>query len=272
MGEQMMALCGLSNSRILMTSLRSCWPPIRGRSNYSRKFTNALHFPARQSKVAPFELFADTSGRWLYVNALWTILKVSLTTECSVNEAVRGAERLRYFNVTELKRLAAAAAGQNAEDVIRFEKYGEGGYNRVFLITMRNDFQLIARIPYPATEPKYLAVASEAATLGYLRLNGIPVPKVYGYSATSDNAAGTEYIFMELMCGTNLGDIWFDIPGESRIKFLAKIVKSEARLFALKFPASGSLYYSADLEGKCGKVDMPGIDHESSSRFCIGLK
>ncbi|KAI4609381.1 hypothetical protein J4E80_008631 [Alternaria sp. BMP 0032] len=112
---------------------------------------------------------------------------------------------------------------------------------------MRDGFQFVGRIPYPVTEPKHLVVASEVATMDFLRLHGIPVPKVYSYSATSENAAGTEYIFMEFIRGMNLGDIWFDLPEKARITVVSKLVELESKLFALEFQASGSLYYTKDL-------------------------
>lgn len=59
---------------------------------------------------------------------------------------------------------------------------------------MRDGFQMVARIPYPCTVPKYSAVASEVATMALLRSSGLPVPEVYGYSPVADNAAETEYI------------------------------------------------------------------------------
>ena len=86
------------------------------------------------------------------------------------------------------------------------EKLDEGGFNRIFLITMHDGFQMIARIPYPVTEPKFYAVASEVATMAFLRTHDVPVPKVYGYSPTSDNAAKTEYIFMEYIKGMKLSE------------------------------------------------------------------
>ena len=43
------------------------------------------------------------------------------------------------------------------------EKLDEGGFNRIFLITMLDGFQMIACILYPVTEPKFYAVASEVA-------------------------------------------------------------------------------------------------------------
>jgi hypothetical protein len=46
--------------------------------------------------------------------------------------------------------------------IVDLGKLAEGGFNRTFLITMRDGFRMVARIPYPVTVPKYYAVASEA--------------------------------------------------------------------------------------------------------------
>ncbi|KAJ7624514.1 hypothetical protein FB45DRAFT_1086280 [Roridomyces roridus] len=59
------------------------------------------------------------------------------------------------------------------------------------------DVQMVAHIPYDYTPAKYHSVASEAATMTFLHTSGLPVPRVYGYSPDTDNAAGTEYILME---------------------------------------------------------------------------
>lgn len=71
--------------------------------------------------------------------------------------------------------------------------------------------QMVARIPYPATVPKYFAVAHEAAAMSLLRSSGLPIPRVYGYSPAQDNAAETEYIFMESIRGTKLSNVWLDL-------------------------------------------------------------
>lgn len=77
-------------------------------------------------------------------------------------------------------------------DIAHFKKLAEGGFNRTFLISMQDGFEMIARIPYLTTEPRNLLVASEVATMDYLRSHGVPIPKIYGYSSTSQNPAGTE--------------------------------------------------------------------------------
>ena len=108
----------------------------------------------------------------------------------SVNDQLRRAERRRDFNVDGLLRLAAESVNQSPDDIESLRKLAEVGFNRIFLITMRDGFRMVARIPYPATVPKYFAVASEVATLAFLRSAGVPTPEVYRYSPTPDNAAG----------------------------------------------------------------------------------
>ena len=131
---------------------------------------------------------------------------------------------------------------------------------------MRGGFQMVARIPYPVTVPKYYAVASEAATMALLRSSGLPIPKVYGYSPTPDNAAETEYIFMEFVRGTKLSDIWLDLGEQEIISVLRQLVQLESKMMSISFPAGGSLYYAQDLEKAAGG---PGIPLEDE-RFCVG--
>ena len=134
----------------------------------------------------------------------------------SYNDDPRRAERRLVFKADELCQLAAEAANRSPRGIVRMHKLAEGGFNRTFLITMRGGFRMVARIPYPVSIPKYFAVASEVATMALLRSSGLPIPEVYGYSPTPNNAAGTEYIFMEYVQGTKLSDIWVDL-GEGEI-------------------------------------------------------
>ncbi|EJF63622.1 protein kinase subdomain-containing protein PKL/CAK/Fmp29 [Dichomitus squalens LYAD-421 SS1] len=197
---------------------------------------------------SPDNLFDYTSGRWI------------------INDALRHAERRRVFNVDGLCRLAAQSVDRSPDDIIDLTKLAEGGFNRTFLITMRDGFQMVARIPYPATVPKELAVASEAATMALLRSSGLPVPEVYGYSPVPDNAAETEYIFMEFVIGTTLSDVWFDLEEEEIVPVMRQLVELESKMMSISFPAGGSLYYAQDLEKLVG---TPGIPLEDK-RFYVG--
>lgn len=112
---------------------------------------------------------------------------------------------------------------------------------------MADEAQVLARLPYPSTEPKQLAVASEVATLARLRAHGLPVPRVHAYSPDANNPAGSEYIIMEKLSGRPLGDCWFDLSDKQRLKVLLQLVQLEAKLYNIGLPASGSIYYGRDL-------------------------
>lgn len=125
----------------------------------------------------------------------------------SINDALRHEEHRRVFNINGLSRLTAESVDRSPDDIISFEKLAKGGFNCTFLITMHDNFQLIACILYLVTVPKPYIVASEVTTMDFLCSFGLPIPNVNRYLPTSDNAAETEYIFMEFIDGTKLSDI-----------------------------------------------------------------
>ncbi|KAF9806982.1 hypothetical protein IEO21_08425 [Rhodonia placenta] len=182
------------------------------------------------------------------------------------NDELRRTERRRVFNVDGLCRLAAASVDRSPDDIVGMVKLAEGGRNRAFLITMRGGFQMVARVPYPATVPKYFAIASEVATMALLRSSGLPVPEVYGYSPASDNAAETEYIFMEFVYGTALSDIWLNLGERDIVSLTRQLAELEAKMTSIAFPAGGSLYYTKDIEKMTVR---PGVTLEDA-RFCVG--
>ncbi|KAJ5379285.1 hypothetical protein N7509_012404 [Penicillium cosmopolitanum] len=200
------------------------------------------------------DCFEYTTGKWIY------------------NDALRHSERRKIFNIPELKRLAAHSINQSENDLTGFKKLAEGGFNRTFLITMRDGFQFVARIPFPVTEPKSLLIANEVATMDFLRSHGFPIPRVFGYSTAADNPAGTEYIFMELVTGTNLGDVWFNLSEQEQTTIITNLVQIESKLMALRFPASGSLYYCDDLPNTYPRIliQPSNANNENSKQFCIG--
>jgi aminoglycoside phosphotransferase (APT) family kinase protein len=145
-------------------------------------------------------------------------------------------------------------------------KLAEGGFNRTFLITMHGGFEMVVRIPYPVTVLKFYAIASEVATMRLLRSAGLPVPEVYDYSPSSDNAAKTEYIFMEFMRGTKLSNVWLELEEPDIVSILRQLTQLESRMMSIPFPAGGSLYYTKDLEKVAGRTGIP-LNNES---FCVG--
>lgn len=130
---------------------------------------------------------------------------------------------------------------------------------------MNDGSSILARLPYPSTLPRRLAVASEVATLAFVRGHGIPVPRVLGYS-TDVNPVGAEYILMEKLPGRPIGEAWFDLSEKDRLKILLEIVNLEAKLFTINLPASGSIYYAHDLPQDTPRIPILG----SEDGLCIG--
>lgn len=244
-------------------------------SPYSTVQTASARRPAAQRTADgpadmeyPEHLFHYTSGRWLCVpRSIFRLLLLIVMSR--YNEQQRMKERERVFNVNELKRLAAEAVSRKVEDVVYFDKLGEGGANRAFVLHMKDGSRLVARIPYTGTAQRQLAVASEAATMSFLRSQGVPVPQIHGYSTSADNPAGTEYIIMEYSLGTNLSDSWFEMNEQDRSKFITSLVALEARLLNIRLPANGSIYFLRDLPAN---VDRVAIDDDSQGldSFYIG--
>ncbi|KAG5641641.1 hypothetical protein DXG03_004555 [Asterophora parasitica] len=203
------------------------------------------------------ELFNYTAGRFL------------------ANDAHRLLERRRVFNIPGLFNIIAEAMNCEAGQITDFRKLGEGGLNRIFLVTLDTKFQLVARIPYPLLIPKAYAIASEVATMDFLRLKGLPIPKVYSYSSTSNNEAATEYILMEYVEGNDLSQIWSDLKEDEIISLMDQLAKVESTLMSISFPAGGSIYYASDLKELTGSEGVTLDDHSESiasekKGFCIG--
>ncbi|KAF7288594.1 APH domain-containing protein [Mycena indigotica] len=194
------------------------------------------------------DLYDYTSGRWVY------------------NDALRHKERRVAFDVDGLCRLAAESIHQSPTDVVTISKLAEGGFNRTFVIGLHDGRQLVARVPYPMTVPDYYAVASEVATIEYQRSCGIPVPEIYGYSADSNNVAGTPYILMEFVHGPKLSEIWPSLGDEQVISVVRQLTQIESRMMSQPFPAGGSLYFTEDLEKVAPGMGVPLED----KRFCVG--
>lgn len=112
-------------------------------------------------------------------------------------------------------------------------------------------------------EPKYFAIASEVATMDFLRSAGLPIPRVYSYSIDSNNSAGTEYIFMEFISGTKLSDVWRTLPEQDLTSIVRDLTRLESSMKSIAFPAGGSLYYTSDLAGR-------NVVPLEDGRFCVG--
>lgn len=153
------------------------------------------------------------------------------------------------------------------------QKLSEGGFNRVFLVELEDNSQVIVKIPYDHSVPKTYATASEVATLKFLRSKGIPAPKVYGWSSIANNPVGAEYIVMELASGIGLDSKWFELTKKQQLTVATDVVDIEKKLFAIPFSSTGSIYFKKDLPPQLqNDLYLPGTADPDgdSEHFCIG--
>lgn len=101
-----------------------------------------------QPKADYEDFYGYTGGRWLW------------------NEKQQLEERYKWFDVEELKRIAASSVG--AQTCVSISKLAEGGNNKVFRLTMDDDSTVIARVPNPNAGPAFRTTASEVATMDFV--------------------------------------------------------------------------------------------------------
>ncbi|KAJ6060042.1 hypothetical protein N7444_002974 [Penicillium canescens] len=200
--------------------------------------------------------FRYTSGRWLW------------------DEEQQLRDRYQTFNVAELQSLAAKAV--RSDSCISITKLAEGGYNKVFRLITNDGKRVLARIPNPNAGPAFYSTASEVATMELARdFLQIPVPRIFDWSATSNNAVGSEYIIMEEASGTQLGVVWDQLSPDKKLSIMREIVTIESKMLAVSFSHFGSIYFAKDaVEGAVPALLTNGAPSELKERvyrkFSIG--
>ncbi|RAH45648.1 aminoglycoside phosphotransferase family protein [Aspergillus brunneoviolaceus CBS 621.78] len=195
--------------------------------------------------------FKYTSGRWL------------------INGAHQLQTRHVNFNVPALQRIAGQLMGSRC---VQMDKMPEGLFNKVFSLQMENGKEILARIPNPNAGHAHLVVASEVATLDFLRtVLKIPVPRVISWSSSPEvNPVGAEYILMERVEGQQLSDVWDDMSEAQRFGLAKSLVGIERKLVNAKFALHGSLYYRDTFPRGRGIAALEIADQEGPSKFVLG--
>jgi hypothetical protein len=129
------------------------------------------------------------------------------------------ATRRLGFNIPELGNAAARALNRPAADVDTIQKIAEGGCSRILEVTMSDGCSILARLLYPLTIPRRLAVASKVARVDFLRVHGILAHRVLAFLTGAD-AVGAEYMLIEPMPGKQLSSFLYSLSDKERYKVL----------------------------------------------------
>ncbi|CEL00947.1 hypothetical protein ASPCAL00539 [Aspergillus calidoustus] len=142
----------------------------------------------------------------------------------------------------------------------------EGGFNRVFIFTLDNEKNIVARLPFRLAGPAKLTTISEVATIRYLQTKtNIPVPRILDYNCDASdetNIIGSEYIIMEHARGVPLHEKWHKMAGDQQVRCIDAIYRTLKDIAELEFPAFGSIYFDDSLESVSKQPLGDG--------FCVG--
>jgi len=191
--------------------------------------------------------FITTSYSTRYGKLLCTINDAGTDGVSRFNEDLRLRQRHLTFDGYELAKTISAVAHRTITELVSVNRFAEGGFNRILQATFQDGQEVLARLAFKMETPIYHSLASEVATLHFLRLHGIAVPKVLDYSPVGTNPVGTEYMILEKVRGQPIGEQWFALEPNAIAKVLEQVVDIEQRVMQLRLPVSGSLYFRNDL-------------------------
>ncbi|KAL4902041.1 hypothetical protein BDW74DRAFT_187035 [Aspergillus multicolor] len=200
--------------------------------------------PHSKERSPPLDLYSYTDGRWLN------------------RDDVQRTSRHIQFDFTALcDRAIGVSPGANK--VVEYEKR-EGGFNRVFILTMDNGSCVVARLPTSVAGAPKLTTNSEVATMTFLKTkSSLPIPDVLDWNDDPSNPVGAEYIIQEHVTGTNLHQIWPKMNSEQHMLCTKALSLALKQMATLDFPAYGSLYFSDAPIDSALKVPF-------EQGFCIG--
>lgn len=102
---------------------------------------------------------------------------------------------------------------------------------------------------------------------------GLPIPRIYDWSANEHNAVKAEYILEEKAPGQPLGAIWGQLSSETQLSIVSQLVDAEKKLASISFPKHGYIYYESDLKptpAKYDRLESPSTQNAQAPDFVIG--
>ncbi|PGH21558.1 hypothetical protein AJ80_03118 [Polytolypa hystricis UAMH7299] len=154
--------------------------------------------------------------------------------------------------MSRLLKLAVSVIGsKSCVQVVKVSE--EGQYNKVFLLTMSDGREVIAKLPNPNADRPHFTTASEVATMDFLRnVFHLPIPRA----------------------GVMLSDVWESMKGKQKAQIVLQVVDIEKTLASTKFTKLGALYYKDDIPATLDTTTPLYVDGDGndihSTKYDIG--
>lgn len=92
---------------------------------------------------------------------------------------------------------------------------------------------------------------------------GIPIPRIYDWSAEAYNPVGAEYILEEKATGQPLGNVWANLTLAAQLDVVNQVVNMEKKIASISFPKHGCIFYETDLKSR--SLDYEALDSQHGS-------
>lgn len=87
---------------------------------------------------------------------------------------------------------------------------------------------------------------------------GIPIPRIYDWSAEACNPVGGEYILEGKATGQPLRNDWSNLTEAAQLDVVNQVVDMEKKIASISFLKHGCLYYENDLKSR--SLDYEALD------------
>ena len=167
-----------------------------------------------------------------------------------------------------IKRIVSDHFKKPDLDDIKVEFLTQGGFNKIYMITVADSDAYIFRVSLPV-DP-YFKTTSEVNTRKMLReYTTIPIPETLAFDVSQQNVLGFEWTLMERMPGVTVEDMvkinnekppitllydessdrvsregWCKIPWDAKCKLVEDLVNICVQLFRIQTQSMGSVYGS----------------------------
>ena len=92
--------------------------------------------------------------------------------------------------------------------------------------------------------------------MDYLRIYGLPIPRVYKWDAPALYPVRLAYMIMGKVQERAIYDMCYTISTKEGRVFVERVIRMEKKLFDIEFPISGSLYYKHSLSSGVQSVPL----------------
>ncbi|MCJ1405896.1 hypothetical protein MMC11_009126 [Xylographa trunciseda] len=122
----------------------------------------------------------------------------------------------------------------------------EGALHKVYTVSTKcletgQEKRFVLRIALPVYP--YYKVESDVATTEFIRhFTSIPVPVIYCYDSSANNALGLEWMLMEKIEADPLRKIWFDLDNDLRVAITRQLAGWADELSRIQSNQIGSIY------------------------------